>query len=120
MWIWPAVAQPLNDSKGTSAGTSAGNSAGTRSVSVDEALNELEILERIVDEALADEVFANEIMQSVEVNNGQGNRTAVDAGSLIDADEPEILLNQLDESDLMDFVAEDDLWKEELLEDDLF
>ena len=37
MWIWPAVAQPLNDSKGTSAGTSAGNSAGSMSITVKKA-----------------------------------------------------------------------------------
>jgi hypothetical protein len=32
--------------------------------------------------------------------------------------EPEALLNQLDESDLMDYVAEDDLWKEQLTIED--
>lgn len=34
------------------------------------------------------------------------------------SDDPEFLLNLLDESDLMDYVAEDDLWKEQLTIED--
>lgn len=74
-----------------------------------QSLSDVEILEQVIDEAFADEIFSKELTsQKLDV--------VVDSDSLMP--EPEILLNQLDDSDLMDFVAEDDLWKEELIEDE--
>lgn len=53
--------------------------------------------------------------QSAEFSTGDKQSEQRNKG---DTSDPEFLLNQLDESDLMDYVAEDDLWKEQLTIED--
>lgn len=60
---------------------------------------------------------------AVPLSTTQSKQQLID-NALMDinlGNDPEQLLNQLDESDLMDYVADDDLWKEQLtLEDEPF
>ncbi len=114
--------------------------ASTMEQSLDESLSDIEILEQVIDQAFADDI---EFQTGFMVSDSDGlyseldthglssdakaealneivdeaveeQQTAVARGSGKSVAEPEALLNQLDDSSLMDFVAEDDWYIEQL------
>jgi hypothetical protein len=71
---------------------------------IDDVFDSAEFLQMAQDEALDQPLYDSKTDEAVNAKAS--------------SDEPEDLLNELDGSDLMDYVAEDDLWKEQLTIED--
>ena len=106
--------QSINNSPSTTVPMVVSESENLIEKSLDQGLIEAQI-----DDVLSSAEFLA-LEASVKFTQSQPNQPSAEK-ALMDANfgtDPELLLNQLDASDLMDYVAEDDLWKEQLTIED--
>lgn len=92
--------------------------------SVDNEQAELDkgLIDAQIDDVLSSAEFlaleSSALFSPLDDKDGNNKSTKKGKKNKRNSDDPEFLLNQLDASDLMDYVAEDDLWKEQLTIED--